>query len=103
MDSTSASVLRLVPESVFHRSMRNLARSNCVACATCSNCDSTRFNWLTEAYGTGGALAAGAGEDVTCAIAAVNRKGRIQYRQPQAEQSFMRPQDIEFRSFRKIG
>src|ERR1700674_5516123 len=89
MDSTSASVPRLVFESVFHLSIRNLARSSCVACATCSNCDSSRFNWLTEAYGTGGALADGAGEDATWATAAVIRKGRIQYRQTQAGKSFM--------------
>src|SRR5580700_4116172 len=109
-ESTSALVLRLVFESVFHFSIRSFARSTCVACATCSNCDRIRFSWLTEAYGTAGpepagAEAAGAGEGVSCAIAMATRKGNTRKRQPKVRRSFMRsscPQHTHFRSFRKI-
>src|SRR6266436_4234015 len=53
MDSTFPCACRLVPESAFHFSTRNLARSSCAACEDCSNCESSAFSWLTDEYDTG--------------------------------------------------
>src|SRR6266478_3559685 len=54
MDSTFASVCRLVAPSVFHFSMRVFARSDCMFCAVCFNCSTIPFSSLTDAYATGG-------------------------------------------------
>src|SRR5580693_4434131 len=54
MDSTFASVCRLVAPSVFHFSMRVFARSDCMLCAVSFNCSTMLFSSLTDAYATGG-------------------------------------------------
>src|SRR5579863_3806393 len=95
-ESTSDCVPCLVFESVFHFSIRSLARSICVCCATCSNCESMRFSSLTDAYGTGVVAAAGAG--ATWAVAVAIRNGNTQC-QPQIEQSFMRLLDLSIPIF----
>src|SRR5258708_39911070 len=59
MDSTSASVCRLVALSVFHFSICVFARSDCMLWAVCSNCVRIPFSSLTEAYATGDCLQAG--------------------------------------------
>src|SRR5258708_36112766 len=63
MDSTSASVCRLVALSVFHFSICVFARSDCMLWAVCSNCVRIPFSSLTEAYATGGGVPGGAPAD----------------------------------------
>src|SRR5260221_5971520 len=71
MDSTSASVCRLVALSVFHFSICVFARSDCMLWAVCSNCVRIPFSSLTEAYATGGGVPAGAPAD-SCGFAAAS-------------------------------
>ena len=48
-DSTSPTICFFVELSVFQRSIRNFARSACVAFAAASSCPSSPFSWVTEA------------------------------------------------------
>src|SRR5579864_6949097 len=53
MESTFDRICFFEPPSVFHRSIRNFAKSSCVLFALASSCVSIPFNCVTEAYETG--------------------------------------------------
>src|ERR1700686_2682666 len=69
MDSVLLSACRLLPESVFHLSIRSLAKSTCAACDADSRSASNPLSWLAEEYETGPCGAA-ALDEMTCALIA---------------------------------
>src|ERR1700720_814358 len=93
MDSTFPSACRLLPESVFHFSMRSLAKSSCAACEDCSNCESRVLSWLTDEYDTGPWLAgcdSGWLEEATWALTARHSGKRDKHRKRESGCRFIR-------------